>query len=228
VHALGEHEGRLLSIVNPDRLRRILEKVLDESEFLSPYGIRAPSRYHRDHPFRLEIGGMTAEVDYEPGESASGLFGGNSNWRGPLWFPVNYLLIESLVRYHRYFGSDFTVEFPTGSGQLLSLGEVAFQLAERLLRLFLDDESGRRPVFGTSERFQNDPAWHDSLLFYEYFNGDDGAGLGASHQTGWTGLVADVICRISDALSQAEAAGRPVITGDQLAQRALERTGGTP
>jgi hypothetical protein len=193
VHTLGVDEGRLFSIVGPNRLRRILERMLDEEEFLSPHGLRALSRYHLDHPFSVAIDGTTATVDYEPAESTTPLFGGNSNWRGPVWFPANYLVIEALRRYARYFGDDFTVECPTGSGQKMSLCEVSDELSRRLVATFLDDGSGRRPVFGGVERFQSDPAWHDRLLFYEYFNGDDGAGLGASHQTGWTGLVADVV-----------------------------------
>jgi hypothetical protein len=194
VHTLGRDEGRLFSIVGPERLRRILERMLDEDEFLSPYGLRALSQYHRDHPFSVSIDGMTATVDYEPAESTTPLFGGNSNWRGPVWFPVNYLVIEALRRYARYFGDDFTIECPTGSGRQTTLCEVADELSRRLVSLFLDD-GGRRPVFGGVERFQRDPAWHDRLLFYEYFHGDNGAGLGASHQTGWTGLVADVVIR---------------------------------
>jgi hypothetical protein len=195
VHTLGRDEGRLFSIVGPDRLRRILERMLSEDEFLSPYGLRALSRYHEDHPFSVEIGGMTSTVDYEPAESTTPLFGGNSNWRGPVWFPVNYLVIEALRRYARYFGDDFRIECPTGSGRELTLCEVADELSGRLVAIFLDDAQGHRPVFGSVDRFQHDPAWHDRLLFYEYFHGDIGAGLGASHQTGWTGLVADVVIR---------------------------------
>ena len=195
VHRLGVDEGRLFSIVGPDRLRRILERMLDEHEFLSPYGLRSLSKSHLEHPFRLDIDGVQASVDYEPAESTTPLFGGNSNWRGPVWFPVNYLVIEALRRYARYFGEDFTIECPTGSGRQMHLAEVADELSRRLVSLFLPDASagGRRPVFGGIDRFQTDPHWHDRLLFYEYFNGDDGAGLGASHQTGWTGLVADVV-----------------------------------
>jgi hypothetical protein len=195
VNVLNENEGRLFSIVDPDRLRTILQTMLDEDEFLSPHGLRALSRYHRDHPFEIEIGGGTARVDYEPGESSTGLFGGNSNWRGPVWFPVNYLVVEALLRYHRYLGDEWTVEFPTGSGHQASLAEVASELGHRLMSLFLNDPNGRRPVFGGYEKFQSDPAWHDMIPFHEYFHGDSGAGLGASHQTGWTGLVADLIAR---------------------------------
>jgi len=195
VHQLGMNEGRLLCIVGPERMRRILERMLAEDEFLSPHGVRALSRYHLEHPFSVELGGMVSTVDYEPGESTNSLFGGNSNWRGPVWFPVNYLVIEALRRYARYFGHDFTVECPTGSGRQLTLAQVADELARRLTAIFLDDENGRRPVFGATERFQRDPVWHRRLLFYEYFHGDNGAGVGASHQTGWTGLVADLIIR---------------------------------
>jgi hypothetical protein len=192
-HRLGEHEGRLVSIVGPEGLRRILTVMLDEAEFLSPYGLRSVAASHREHPFILELAGMTASVDYTPGESTTGLFGGNSNWRGPLWFPVNYLVIEALGRFARYFDDHFRIEHPTGSGQERTLAEIADDLAERLIRIFCDDAQGRRPVFGVYEKFQSDPAWHDLIPFHEYFHGDTGAGLGASHQTGWTGLVANLI-----------------------------------
>ncbi|MGH8896431.1 MAG: MGH1-like glycoside hydrolase domain-containing protein, partial [Egibacteraceae bacterium] len=195
-HRLGEHEGRLLAVVDPElRLRPILAVMLDEAEFLSRHGLRSVAASHRERPFTIEFAGVTASVDYEPGESTTGLFGGNSNWRGPVWFPVNYLLVEALGRFARYYGDDFTVEHPTGSGRELTLAEVADDLAGRLIGIFLDDERGRRPVFGGYEKFQTDPAWHDLIPFHEYFHGDTGAGLGASHQTGWTGLVADLIMR---------------------------------
>jgi hypothetical protein len=194
-NVLGQHEGRLFSIVDPDQLRRILSVMLSEDEFLSPHGIRAVSRWHRDHPFEIDIGGMRSRVDYEPGESTSGLFGGNSNWRGPIWFPVNYLAVEALRVYHRYLGDDFTVEMPVGSGRKATLAEVATELSWRLVGLFLNDPDGHRPVFGEATKFQTDPEWHDMLPFHEYFHGDSGKGLGASHQTGWTGLVADLILR---------------------------------
>jgi hypothetical protein len=193
MHEREGHSGRLLAIVGPERLTRILQTMLDDNEFLSPHGLRALSRSHGEDPFSIELGGMHSSVDYEPGESTSGLFGGNSNWRGPIWFPVNYLVIEALRRYDRYFGSDVTVEIPTGSGRMLTLGQVADELGRRLVSIFLNDSDGRRPVFGSDERFQNDPAWHDMIPFHEYFHGDTGKGLGASHQTGWTGLVADLI-----------------------------------
>jgi len=194
IHDPGHAGWRMLSIVTPDRLRRILERMLDPREFLSDHGIRALSRYHLDHPLELDLGGAMAMLNYEPAESTSGLFGGNSNWRGPVWMPVNYLLVEVLRVYHRYLGSEFKVEFPTGSGRQFDLAEVAGQISDRLIGLFLD-RAGERPVYGGYARFQQDPAWHDLIPFHEYFNGDTGAGLGASHQTGWTGLVADLIIR---------------------------------
>jgi hypothetical protein len=189
----GRGERRLLSIVDADRLRRVLSVMLDEREFLSPFGIRALSQVHRDHPYTLAVNGMEYRVTYEPAESSTGLFGGNSNWRGPIWFPVNYLLIEALQRFHHYFGDSFTVECPTGSGHFMTLNEVAAELSRRLSRIFLNGEDGRRPVFGGNRLFQEDPHWHDLILFHEYFHGDNGAGIGASHQTGWTALVAKLI-----------------------------------
>ena len=163
--------------------------MLDEREFLSPYGIRALSQFHRDNPYKLTAQGMEHRVDYEPGESSTGLFGGNSNWRGPIWFPVNYLLVESLQKFHHYLGDSFKVEFPTGSGKMMTLWEVAGELSRRMTNIFLQDERGRRPVFGNLEKFQTDPHWRDLVLFHEYFHGDSGAGVGANHQTGWTGVV---------------------------------------
>jgi len=189
----GVEERTLLSMVQPSKLRRVLQVMLDENEFLSPHGIRGMSRYHKDHPFVLNVDGQEYRVDYEPAESTTGLFGGNSNWRGPIWFPVNYLMIESLQRFHHYFGDELKVEFPTGSGVLMNLSEVAAQLSRRLSRLFLRGKDGRRPVFGGSEKFQTDPHFRDHILFYEFFHGDNGAGLGASHQTGWTALVAKLL-----------------------------------
>jgi hypothetical protein len=185
----GMGERRLLSIADQDQLRGILKFMLDEREFLSPHGIRALSQFHRDNPYTLTAHGMEHRVDYEPGETSTGLFGGNSNWRGPIWFPVNYLLVESLQKFHHYLGDDFKVEFPTGSGKLLSLWEVSGELSRRMTSIFLRDEKGRRPVFGDLEKFQTDPHWRDLVLFHEYFHGDSGAGIGASHQTGWTGIV---------------------------------------
>ena len=189
----GNSERRLLAILDADRLRRVLQVMLDETEFLSPYGIRAISAIHRDHPYTLPVNGEEFRVQYEPAESTSGLFGGNSNWRGPVWFPINYLLIESLQKFHHYFGDTLTVECPARSGRFLTLGAVASELSQRLSRIFLRDEDQRRPVFGGIETFQNDPHWRDLILFHEYFHGDNGAGIGASHQTGGTALVAKLI-----------------------------------
>nr|AIH14812.1 hypothetical protein [Westiella intricata UH HT-29-1] len=189
----GVGARRLLAIVSRDKLRSILQKMLDESEFFSPYGIRAVSKFHAEHPYTFDVNGSQFRVDYEPAESSSGLFGGNSNWRGPIWFPVNFLLIESLQKFHYYLGDDFQVECPTGSGQMMNLWEVASELSQRLTRIFLKDSSGKRPVYGGMQKFQNDPHWQDLILFNEYFHGDNGAGIGASHQTGWTGLVAKLI-----------------------------------
>ncbi len=184
---------RLLAIVYRSKLKRILQKLLDETEFFGDYGIRALSKYHAKHPYIFNVDGCEFRVDYEPAESSSTLFGGNSNWRGPVWFPVNYLIIESLYKFHSYLGDDFKMECPTGSGQEMTLGEIADELSRRLTRIFLKDSSGDRPVYGRIEKLQNDPHWRDYILFYEYFNGDNGSGLGASHQTGWTGLVAELI-----------------------------------
>jgi hypothetical protein len=184
---------RLLSMVGTDQLVRILDRMLSPEEFLSDYGLRSLSRAHRDQPFAVHLGGSDFTVGYEPGESTSGLFGGNSNWRGPIWLPVNYILIEALRRFGEFFGEDLLVEYPTGSSVKCSLEEVADDLSRRLVALFLDDPDGRRPLFGDADLFQRDPSWHDLLLFYEYFHGDTGAGLGASHQTGWTALVVDLI-----------------------------------
>ena len=184
---------RLLSIVNRTQLTRVLRYMLDRDEFLSPHGIRALSRYHRAHPYVLTVDGVEHRVGYEPAESTTGLFGGNSNWRGPLWFPMNYLLIESLQKFHHFYGDDLKVECPSGSHRRLNLWDVAGELSRGLVRLFLRGRDGRRPLHGDTEKFQSDPYWRDLLLFYEYFHGDDGAGLGASHQTGWTGLVAKLM-----------------------------------
>jgi Mannosylglycerate hydrolase MGH1-like glycoside hydrolase domain len=189
----GAGERRLLSIVNQDKLRRILQKMLDENEFLGPYGIRAISRFHAANPYVFHVNGQEYRVDYEPAESSSGLFGGNSNWRGPVWFPVNFLLVEALQKFHYYLGDGFKVECPTGSGREMTLWEVAAELSHRLMSIFVRDSSGRRPVYGGIDKFQNDPHWRDLILFHEYFHGDNGAGIGASHQTGWTGVVAKLI-----------------------------------
>ena len=189
----GEPERRLLAIVGRERLRRVLRPMLDEGEFLSPFGIRGLSRYHRDHPYVFEAGGQDYRLDYEPAESAAGMFGGNSNWRGPVWFPLNYLIIESLQKFHYYYGENFRVECPTGSGRMMSLWDVAAEISQRLCRLFLRGEAGTRPVNGGREVFDRDPHWRDLVLFHEYFHGDNGTGLGASHQTGWTALVAKLL-----------------------------------
>jgi hypothetical protein len=195
IHPTGpEHRGvedrGISALVNPARLRRILTRMLDENEFLSPYGIRALSRFHAEHPYIFPVGDQEYRVSYLPAESDSSMFGGNSNWRGPVWLPVNVLLIRALLNFYLYYGDNFQVECPTGSGRMLNLFEVAREIANRLMRIFLRDEAGRRPVFGGAEKFQTDPHWKDHILFYEYFHGDNGAGLGASHQTGWTGLIA--------------------------------------
>jgi hypothetical protein len=189
----GGKSRRLLSLVSGERLGRVLRYMLDEREFLSPHGIRALSAHHREHPYVLRVDGVEHRVDYEPAESSTGLFGGNSNWRGPIWFPVNFLLIEALQRFDHFYRGEFKVEFPTGSGQMMTLWNIAAELSRRLTRIFLRDEAGRRPVHGGSRKFQTDPAWRDLVLFYEYFHGDNGAGVGASHQTGWTGVVAKLL-----------------------------------
>jgi hypothetical protein len=183
----------IIALVNPDRLRRILTKMLDENEFLSPYGIRSLSKYHQEHPYVITVDGQEYRVDYVPAESNTGMFGGNSNWRGPVWIPVNVLIIRALQNYYLYYGENFKIECPTGSGRILNLFEVSKEISNRLIRIFLRDENGRRPVYGDTEKFQTDPFWHDHILFHEYFHGDNGAGLGASHQTGWTGVVAKLI-----------------------------------
>ena len=189
----GQNDRLLLSIIDEERLRGILRLMLDENEFLSPYGIRALSRRHLESPYIKHAGGMEYRVDYEPAESTSALFGGNSNWRGPIWFPMNYLIIESLQKYHFFYGDSFKVECPTGSGTWLTLAEVAELLSNRLSKIFLKDKDGRRPVYQRMEKFQSDPHWNDLLLFFEYFHGDNASGVGASHQTGWTGLVAKLL-----------------------------------
>jgi hypothetical protein len=185
----------LLSLCGVDRLQKLFAKAFDENEFLSPHGLRALSAYHREHPYQLQVDGLTASIDYEPAESTTPMFGGNSNWRGPIWFPLNYLMVTTLERYHRFFGDEFTIEYPTGSGQQRHLGQVAADLQDRLISIFTPGPDGRRPCFGGTELLQNDPAWHDNLIFSEYFHGDNGAAIGAFHQTGWTGVVADMIRR---------------------------------
>ena len=189
----GLGERRLLSLLRGHRMKRLLKRMLDETEFLSEYGIRALSRYHHENPYEFHVDGDIFTVRYEPAESNSGLFGGNSNWRGTIWFPVNFLIIESLQKFHHYYGNDFKVECPTGSGQYLTIEEIANELSRRLARIFLRDENETRPVFGNVQKFQTDPHFRDYILFYEYFHGDSGRGVGASHQTGWTGLVAKLL-----------------------------------
>jgi hypothetical protein len=193
----GEAGGQrlLLSVARPAQLERLFAKLFDEAEFLSPHGLRALSAYHRDHPYSFDAEGYQSSIDYEPAESTTSMFGGNSNWRGPIWMPVNYLLVESLERYYRFYGDDFEIEYPTGSGKRLSLDLIVADLQDRLISLFIRDSGGRRPCFGGTEKMQTDPAWKDNLIFSEYFHGDNGAAIGAFHQTGWTGLIADVILR---------------------------------
>jgi hypothetical protein len=205
-------EGRrLLALVDEGQLRQILAVMLDEEEFLGPHGIRAISRRHLEQPYRFDWDGRTYDVRYLPAESDTGMFGGNSNWRGPVWFPMNLVILRALLQLHRYYGDRFKVECPTGSGRELDLRAVALVIADRLARTFLEDEHGRRPVFGGIEKFQTDPHWHDLLLFHEYFHGDNGAGIGASHQTGWTGTVALILLLAAgastDAVRAAEHAG---------------------
>ncbi len=193
----GQDGRKILTILNPERLKSLLTVMLDENEFLSPHGIRSLSKHHEANPYHLDLDGHHYSVDYEPGESTLNLFGGNSNWRGPVWFPINMLIIESLQKYHHYYGEDFKVEFPTGSGQMFNLWDISCKLSSRLLSLFKED-GGRRVFYGENERFQNDPYWKDHLLFHEYFHGDTGKGLGASHQTGWTGLISKLIKQLGE------------------------------
>jgi hypothetical protein len=189
----GVNERGIFAVINPERLRRILSKMLDENEFLGPHGIRSISKFHEAHPYVLHVGGQEFRVDYLPAESNTGMFGGNSNWRGPVWMPVNVMIIRAMLNFYLYYGDNFKIECPTGSGKMMNLFEVSKELADRLSRTFLRNEEGRRPVYGGTETFQSDPHWRDLILFYEYFHGDNGAGLGASHQTGWTGCVAKII-----------------------------------
>jgi len=206
-------KGRyLLSVLNETKFRRVLGRMLDEERFLSPYGIRSLSRWHLEHPYVFKVHGEEYKVEYLPAESTTGMFGGNSNWRGPIWFPVNLLIIRALLQFYLYYGESFTIECPTGSGRRMNLFEVSREIANRLSRIFLRNEQGRRPVYGGTEKFQTDPHWRDYLLFYEYFHGDNGAGLGASHQTGWTGLVAKLIEMFSHLTAEQvlEEGSRPV------------------
>jgi len=208
-------EGRLLfSICDETKLRRILTRMLDEGRFLSPFGIRSLSKWHEQHPYSFDVHGQRYEVKYLPAESDSGMFGGNSNWRGPIWLPLNMLIVRALLQFYLYYGSTFTIECPTGSGRAMNLFEVAMELARRLTRIFLTDEHGRRPVYGHTAKFQDDPHWRDLVLFYEYFHGDNGAGVGASHQTGWTGLAAKLIemLNVLDAETVLKGGAKPIFS----------------
>jgi hypothetical protein len=212
-------DGRcLLSICDETKLRRILTRMLDEGRFLSPFGIRSLSKWHEEHPYVFVVHGQQHEVAYLPAESDTGMFGGNSNWRGPIWLPLNILILRGLLQFYLYYGDNFKIECPTGSGRMMNLFEVTMEIARRLTRIFLRDENGRRPVYGGTERFQTDPLWRDHILFYEYFHGDNGAGLGASHQTGWTGLVAKLIqmLNVLDAEKVLKGGSRPTM---QIYQR---------
>ena len=220
---VGFANRRLLSVLNRRKLERVLSCLLDEDEFLGPYGIRSVSRYHEDHPFVFHLEGRAYDVTYLPAESNTGMFGGNSNWRGPVWMPVNALLIRGLLNLYTFYGDDFMVECPTGSGNRMTLFEVAKEISRRLAAIFLRDASGRRPVYGGTAKFQEDPHWRDLILFYEYFHGDNGAGLGASHQTGWTGVVARLL-DLFGRLDAASALSTP--KGQILARMVREQVGG--
>jgi hypothetical protein len=219
----GQQERRLLAILDEERLRRVLAVMLDEREFLSPYGIRSLSKAHEARPYVLRLAGSEYSVDYEPAESTNGLFGGNSNWRGPIWMPVNFLIVEALQKFHHYYGDGFQVECPTGSGQMMTLWQVAEELSHRLSRLFLEDAGGRRPVFGEEVLFQTDAGWHDYIPFHEYFHGDTGQGIGASHQTGWTALVAKLIQQLG---VHDEGHSRTARSSKQRASRGTRQTVG--
>ncbi|PWT86022.1 MAG: glucosidase, partial [Acidobacteria bacterium] len=219
---VGGYQGRRLAAVcNKEKLQRILAYMLDENEFLGPYGIRSLSKYHHDHPFVFYLGNHEYKVQYLPAESNTGMFGGNSNWRGPIWMPVNGLIVRGLLQMYPFYGDDFKVECPTGSGRYMTLFEVAKEISGRLSKIFLRDEKGNRPVYGGCRKFQDDPHWRDYILFYEYFHGDNGAGLGASHQTGWTGLIArslDLFARLDSSFAlQLPATTMAEITREQVA-----------
>jgi hypothetical protein len=221
---IGYNGRRSLSPLSRTRLERVLGFLLDEDEFLSPYGIRSLSRYHKDHPFTFQVGGQTYGVSYVPAESDTGMFGGNSNWRGPVWMPVNVLIVRGLLNLYGFYGDDFRVECPTGSGNRMTLFEVAREIARRLASIFLRDESGRRPVYGGAAKFQDDPYWRDLILFYEYFHGDNGAGLGANHQTGWTGTVA----RLLDLFGRLQPSDLLLTPKERMMERLVrEQVGGT-
>jgi hypothetical protein len=192
-HIPGKGERRLLSLLRGHRMKKLLSRMLDENEFLSDYGVRSLSKYYKDSPYSMEFNGNSFNIHYEPAEAETGLFGGNSNWRGPIWLPANFLIIESLRRFHHYYGNDFKVEYPAHSGKYFTLKEISFKLTERITKIFLRDKEGLRPSYGSRDKFQNDPNFKDYILFYEYFHGDTGMGLGASHQTGWTGLIANLL-----------------------------------
>jgi len=219
---IGYKGRRLLSILNKQKLERVLAYLLDENEFLGPHGIRSLSRYHLEHPFVFHVGGQEYTVPYLPGESNTGMFGGNSNWRGPVWMPVNALIIRALLSLYSFYGNDFTVQCPTGSGRHMTLFEVAQEISRRLAGIFLRDTNGRRPVYGGTAKFQDDPHWRDLILFYEYFQGDNGAGLGASHQTGWTGLIA----RLLDVFGRIEAKDLELDPEQVIARMMREQVGG--
>jgi len=219
--------GRLMASILDDRkLRRVLAKLLDENEFLGEFGIRSLSRYHADHPYVFYAGGREYRVSYLSAESDTGMFGGNSNWRGPIWMPVNVLIIRALLQYYLYYGNDFTVECPAGSGRRMNLYKVAEEISRRLASIFLKAKDGRRPVYGGTQKFQEDPHWRDLVLFYEYFHGDNGAGLGASHQTGWTGIVARLIQLFATTSEeQALELGKIAAVGDVHKARTVEAAG---
>jgi len=214
----GDHDRRLAAILDETKLRRVLARMLDEQEFLSPYGIRSLSRHHAEHPYVFTVAGQDYAVPYLPAESDTGMFGGNSNWRGPIWMPVNALIIRGLLHYHAYYGDRLTVECPTGSGHRMTLYEVAQEISRRLSGIFLRNSEGVRPVYGGTRKFQDDPHWRDLVLFYEYFHGDNGAGLGASHQTGWTGVVARLMHFFATTTSrQVAEVGKAAVTEHELA-----------
>jgi hypothetical protein len=225
---IGYKGRRLLSILNKQKLERVLAYMLDENEFLGPYGIRSLSRYHLEHPFVFNVGGEEFKVQYLPAESDTGLFGGNSNWRGPVWMPVNGLIIRALLNLYSFYGDEFKIQCPTGSGRYMTLFEVAREISSRLASTFLREpvvgsgQPGRRPVYGGSAKFQDDPHWRDLILFYEYFHGDNGAGLGASHQTGWTGLIA----RLLDIFGRVEAKDLEMELGRVSDRLVREQVGG--
>jgi hypothetical protein len=222
----GVNDRRLASILDENKLRRVLAKMLDENEFLSEFGIRSLSRFHAEHPYIFNVGGQEYRVSYLPAESDTGMFGGNSNWRGPIWMPVNALIIRALLQYYLYYGDDFKIECPTGSGRQMTLHQVAEEISRRLANIFLKDKNGRRPVYGGTQKFQEDPHWRDCLSFFEYFHGDNGAGLGASHQTGWTGVIARLLHLFASATAeQALHMGRAAAFGETQKPRTGQLAG---